>query len=101
MVVLAGEFLNQAKEYIEERVHPSIIIKAFRTASRLVRVLFPCQFCCHGHHYCRLDRPFNNALLFLVLPHALLILGLLCLMKFLAIHFFFRLGCVSVVLSCF
>ncbi|KAL4231273.1 chaperonin-containing T-complex eta subunit Cct7 [Mactra antiquata] len=35
VVLLAGEFLKQAKPYIEEGVHPQVIIKAFRRASSL------------------------------------------------------------------
>jgi len=35
VVLLAGEFLREAKPYIEEGVHPQIIIKAFREASQL------------------------------------------------------------------
>ena len=36
MVMLAGEFLKQAKPYIEEGVHPQIIVRAFRRATNLV-----------------------------------------------------------------
>ena len=36
VVLLAGEFLKQAKPFIEEGVHPQIIIKAFRRAAFLV-----------------------------------------------------------------
>ena len=35
VVLLAGEFLREAKPYIEEGVHPQIIIKAFREAVAL------------------------------------------------------------------
>ncbi|XP_045189137.1 T-complex protein 1 subunit eta-like [Mercenaria mercenaria] len=35
VVLLAGEFLKQAKPYIEEAVHPQVIIKAFRRAAAL------------------------------------------------------------------
>jgi len=35
VVLLAGEFLREAKPYIEEGVHPQVIIKAFRQASKL------------------------------------------------------------------
>jgi len=38
-VLLAGEFLKQAKPYIEEGVHPQVIIRAFRKAAVLVRTL--------------------------------------------------------------
>lgn len=36
VVLLAGEFLKQAKPFIEEGVHPQLIIKGFRTACALV-----------------------------------------------------------------
>jgi len=35
VVVLANEFLKEAKQYVEEGVHPQIIIKSYREASRL------------------------------------------------------------------
>merc|ERR1719446_879609 len=35
VVLLAGEFLRESKPYIEEGVHPQVIVKAFRQASRL------------------------------------------------------------------
>ena len=35
VVLLAGEFLREAKPYIEEGVHPQVIIKAFREANRV------------------------------------------------------------------
>lgn len=35
VMVLAGELLKQAKQFIEDGVHPQIIIKSYRTASRL------------------------------------------------------------------
>eukprot|EP00967_Tisochrysis_lutea_P141898 scaffold261319_cov32-Tisochrysis_lutea.AAC.4 len=35
VVLLAGEFLREAKPFIEEGVHPQVIIKAFREAVRL------------------------------------------------------------------
>jgi len=35
VVMLAGEFLKEAKQYIEEGVFPQIIIKAYRKASQL------------------------------------------------------------------
>lgn len=37
VVLLAGEFLREAKPFIEEGVHPQLIIRAFRTAAHLVR----------------------------------------------------------------
>ena len=30
VVILAGEFLKQCKPFVEEGVHPRVIIKAFR-----------------------------------------------------------------------
>lgn len=33
-MVLAGEFLKQAKEFIEEGVHPQVIIKSYRMACK-------------------------------------------------------------------
>lgn len=38
VTLLAAEFLKQIKSYVEEGVHPQIIIRAFRTATQLVRV---------------------------------------------------------------
>lgn len=35
VVLLAGEFLKQVKPYVEEGVHPRIIIKAIRKALEL------------------------------------------------------------------
>jgi len=35
VVLLAGEFLREAKPYIEEGIHPQVIIKSFREASKL------------------------------------------------------------------
>lgn len=35
VVLLAGEFLKQAKPYVEEGVHPRIVIKAFRKALQI------------------------------------------------------------------
>lgn len=39
VTLLAAEFLKQVKPYVEEGLHPQIIIRAFRTATQLVR---PC-----------------------------------------------------------
>lgn len=36
VVLLAGEFLREAKPFIEDGVHPQLIIRAFRTAANLV-----------------------------------------------------------------
>ena len=35
VVILAGEFLRQCKPFVEEGVHPRVIIKAFRKATQL------------------------------------------------------------------
>lgn len=35
MVILAGEFLKQCKPFVEEGVHPRVIIKSFRKATHL------------------------------------------------------------------
>ncbi len=35
VVLLAGEFLKQCKPFIEEGVHPQIIVRAFRKATHL------------------------------------------------------------------
>merc|ERR550537_1104295 len=35
VVLLAGEFLRECKPYIEEGVHPQVIVKAYRTACGL------------------------------------------------------------------
>ena len=40
VVMLAGEFLKQAKPYIEENVHPQIIVRSFRKATNMV-----CKMC--------------------------------------------------------
>ena len=40
MTLLAGEFLKQVKPYIDEGVHPQIIIRSFRKALFLVRKLY-------------------------------------------------------------
>lgn len=37
VVLLAGEFLKEAKPYIEDGVHPQNFIRSYRTASTLVR----------------------------------------------------------------
>ncbi|XP_024385181.1 T-complex protein 1 subunit eta [Physcomitrium patens] len=36
VVLLAGEFLREAKPFVEDGVHPQLIIRAFRTAAELV-----------------------------------------------------------------
>ena len=35
VVLLAGEFLKQCKPFVEEGVHPQIIVRAFRKATYL------------------------------------------------------------------
>jgi T-complex protein 1 subunit eta len=35
VVLLAGEFLKQIKPFVEEGVHPRIIVRAFRKAMQL------------------------------------------------------------------
>ena len=35
VVILAGEFLKQCKQFVEEGVHPRIIIRSFRKATTL------------------------------------------------------------------
>ena len=35
VVLLAGEFLREAKPFVEDGVHPQLIIRAFRTAAAL------------------------------------------------------------------
>ena len=35
VVILAGEFLKQCKQFVEEGVHPRVIIKSFRKATQL------------------------------------------------------------------
>merc|ERR1712063_205293 len=37
VVVLAGEFLNQSKQFVEDSVHPTIIIRGLRTACELAK----------------------------------------------------------------
>lgn len=36
VTLLAAEFLKQVKPYVEEGLHPQVIIRAFRTATQLV-----------------------------------------------------------------
>lgn len=36
VVLLAGEFLKEAKPFVEDRVHPQNLIRSYRTASYLV-----------------------------------------------------------------
>jgi len=36
VVILAGELLKQSKQYIEEGVHPRLIIKSFRKCQELL-----------------------------------------------------------------
>jgi hypothetical protein len=36
VVLLAGEFLREAKPFVEDGVHPQLIIRAFRIAADLV-----------------------------------------------------------------
>jgi len=48
VVLLAGEFLKQCKPFIEEGVHPQVIVRAFRRATSLVHCFYsvPCTpFC--------------------------------------------------------
>ena len=35
VVILAGEFLKECKAFVEEGVHPQVIIRAFRQAGQL------------------------------------------------------------------
>ncbi len=37
VVVLGGEFLKEAKAFVEEGVHPTVIIKGFRLACQLAK----------------------------------------------------------------
>lgn len=52
VVVLAGEFLKQAKQFVQDGVHPQTLIKGYRKACELVRPLLThfvlvltCTFC--------------------------------------------------------
>lgn len=46
VVLLAGEFLKEAKPFIEDGVHPQNLIRSYRTASYLVEDLSPlCNVC--------------------------------------------------------
>jgi T-complex protein 1 subunit eta len=38
VVLLAAEFLKEAKPYIEDGVHPHSLIRSYRTAVHLVRM---------------------------------------------------------------
>jgi T-complex protein 1 subunit eta len=37
VVVIANEFMKEAKHFVEEGVHPQLIIKAYREAALLVK----------------------------------------------------------------
>ncbi len=37
VVVFAGELLKESKSFVEEGVHPTVIIQAFRTACELAK----------------------------------------------------------------
>lgn len=39
VVLLAGEFLKEAKPFIEDGVHPQNLIRSYRTASMLVSLI--------------------------------------------------------------
>ena len=36
VVLLAGEFLKECKPYVDEGVHPQVIVRAYRKATQLV-----------------------------------------------------------------
>jgi len=38
VVLLAGEFLKECKSFIDEGVHPQVIVRAYRKATNLVRL---------------------------------------------------------------
>ena len=40
VTLLASEFLRMAKPFVEDGVHPQIIIKSYRKAVNLVSILF-------------------------------------------------------------
>ena len=52
VVVLAAEFLKQAKQFIEDGVHPQTIIRAYRDAQQLVRSLFIIHTSLHSFVEC-------------------------------------------------
>ena len=39
VVILAGEFLKQCKSFIEEGVHPRIVVRGFRYGFKIVTIL--------------------------------------------------------------
>ena len=39
MVLLAAEFMKEAKPYIEDGVHPHSLIRSYRTAGHLVSIV--------------------------------------------------------------
>jgi chaperonin GroEL (HSP60 family) len=41
-VVIANEFMKEAKHFVEEGVHPQLIIKAYREAGTLVSPTSKC-----------------------------------------------------------
>ena len=59
VVLLAGEFLKEAKPFIEDGVHPQNLIRSYRTASYLVGTLqslvfliFACDLLLEGSSKC-------------------------------------------------
>jgi T-complex protein 1 subunit eta len=42
VVLLAGEFLKEAKPFVEEGVHPQNLIRSYRTACNLVCDCYVC-----------------------------------------------------------
>lgn len=40
VVILAGEFLREAKPFVEDGVHPQNLIRSYRAAANMVHLLF-------------------------------------------------------------
>jgi T-complex protein 1 subunit eta len=56
VVLIAAQLLKEVKSYIEEDVSPHIIMKGFRQAAQLVRVLFLTVFLVNRHVIQCIDR---------------------------------------------
>ena len=74
VVVLAGELLKQSKNYIEDGVHSSVIIRGYRKACELVFILFYFIYYIHFYNleinilffYFRQSKRFENSPLLLI-----------------------------------
>lgn len=60
VTLLAAEFLKQVKPYVEEGLHPQIIIRAFRTATQLVWEYWLTWPCAWAPSYFSQDNTFTG-----------------------------------------